>query len=489
MTVLAKDLRDAVLQAAFQGKLTKQLDTDSSVDELLKSIKENEMKNFNWTSKKKLEIEDILNAINNPKIPDNWKWVKLSDIAFSNIGLTYKPINKVSNGTIVLRSSNIQNGKMDYSDIVSVDMKIPDSKKCNSGDILMCVRNGSKHLVGKVAIIDRSNMAFGAFMAIIKSRCNQFLYYFFYSDMFKKQMHINSSTETINQITQNMLFNCIIPLPPIEEQQRIVDKVEKLMKKIDEYETFEKQLEELKKSFPDDMKDAILQAAMQGKLTKQLDSDTDVNKTLNLIKKEVSINRPNNKANRIESIEIDDIPYNIPNSWKWVRLGEVTNIIRGLTFSTSYKNKKDNTIIVLRGGNIDSKTEELIFKDNIYVEKTIPKDNQFLKKGDCLIVASSGTKSSIGKSCYIDKIDDNVSFGGFMMVIRPNNKVNSKLISYYIKQYRQKIINNTVGYISNITNSILNNLLIPFPPIEDQERIVEKLDKILLICESLSELI
>lgn len=456
MTVLAKDLRDAVLQAAFQGKLTKQLDTDSSVDELLKSIKENEMKNFNWTSKKKLEIEDILNAINNPKIPDNWKWVKLSDIAFSNIGLTYKPINKVSNGTIVLRSSNIQNGKMDYSDIVSVDMKIPDSKKCNIGDILMCVRNGSKHLVGKVAIIDRSNMAFGAFMAIIKSRCNQFLYYFFYSDMFKKQMHINSSTETINQITQNMLFNCIIPLPPIEEQQRIVDKVEKLMKKIDEYETFEKQLEELKKSFPDDMKDAILQAAMQGKLTKQLDSDTDVNKTLNLIKKEVSINRPNNKANRIESI---------------------------------YKNKKDNTIIVLRGGNIDSKTEELIFKDNIYVEKTIPKDNQFLKKGDCLIVASSGTKSSIGKSCYIDKIDDNVSFGGFMMVIRPNNKVNSKLISYYIKQYRQKIINNTVGYISNITNSILNNLLIPFPPIEDQERIVEKLDKILLICESLSELI
>ena len=156
MTVLAKDLRDAVLQAAFQGKLTKQLDTDSSVDELLKSIKENEMKNFNWTSKKKLEIEDILNAINNPKIPDNWKWVKLSDIAFSNIGLTYKPINKVSNGTIVLRSSNIQNGKMDYSDIVSVDMKIPDSKKCNIGDILMCVRNGSKHLVGKVAIIDLS---------------------------------------------------------------------------------------------------------------------------------------------------------------------------------------------------------------------------------------------------------------------------------------------------------------------------------------------
>ena len=143
--------------------------------------------------------------------------------------MTYKPSDKTEDGVIVLRSSNIQNGKMDYNDIVKVNMEIPENKMCDIGDILMCVRNGSKSLVGKVAVIDKSNMSFGAFMSIIISRCNQFLYYFFNSNMFKRQMHINSSTETINQITQDMLFNCIIPLPPIEEQQRIVERLDTLL--------------------------------------------------------------------------------------------------------------------------------------------------------------------------------------------------------------------------------------------------------------------
>lgn len=223
------NMKDALLQAAMQGKLSEQLESDSSVDELLREIRIGELKYSNWKTKNELEIDDILDIIDKPNIPDKWRWVKLSNIALSNIGLTYKPSDVTLNGTIVLRSSNIQNGKIDYNDIVKVDMEIPVNKMCNEGDILMCVRNGSKALVGKVALIDKSNMSFGAFMAIVKSRCNPFLYYFFNSNMFKKQMHINSSTETINQITQDMLFNCIIPLPPIEEQRRIVEKLDFLL--------------------------------------------------------------------------------------------------------------------------------------------------------------------------------------------------------------------------------------------------------------------
>lgn len=223
------NMKDALLQAAMQGKLTEQLESDSSVDELLQEIKLHELKSSSWKAKKEIDIEDILDIIDCPDIPNNWKWIKLSDIAVSNIGLTYKPSDKTSNGIIVLRSSNIQNGKMDYNDIVKVDMIIPENKMCNNGDILMCARNGSKSLVGKVALIDKAGMSFGAFMAIIRSRCNHFLYYFFNSNIFKQQMHINSSTETINQITQDMLFNCVIPLPPIEEQQRIVERLDALL--------------------------------------------------------------------------------------------------------------------------------------------------------------------------------------------------------------------------------------------------------------------
>ncbi len=223
------NMKDALLQSAMQGKLTEQLESDSSVDELLQEIGEKELKYSNWKAKKEFQIDEILDIIDTPIIPNSWKWVKLSDIALSNIGLTYKTSDKTSDGVIVLRSSNIQNGKMDYNDIVKINMAIPENKMCDIGDIVMCVRNGSKSLIGKVAVIDKPNMSFGAFMSIIKSRCNQFLYYFFTSNIFKKQMHINSSTETINQITQDMLFNCVIPLPPIEEQQRIVERLDALL--------------------------------------------------------------------------------------------------------------------------------------------------------------------------------------------------------------------------------------------------------------------
>ena len=101
--------------------------------------------------------------------------------------------------------------------------------------------------------------------------------------------------------------------------------------------------------------------------------------------------------------------YNIPSTWKWTKLGFLCDVIRGLTFSTSYSKQEKDTILVLRGGNIDSKTEELLYDDNIYVKSTIPNDNQYLQIGDTLIVASSGTKTSVGKSAYIHSIGNNFS--------------------------------------------------------------------------------
>lgn len=229
-----EDIKKSVLQSAMQGKLTRQLQTDSSVDDLLKKIAEEKEKNNQvWKAKKQPPIEEILETIDANEIPENWKWVKLSQVAHSYIGLTYSPSNISSDGTIVLRSSNIQNGKMDYKDIVKVEMDIPENKMCKKGDILVCARNGSKSLVGKCAIIDANGMSFGAFMAIIKSPCNDYLYHYLSSPYFKKQMALDSSTVTVNQITQDMLFNACVPLPPIEEQQRIVEKLNQILPLID----------------------------------------------------------------------------------------------------------------------------------------------------------------------------------------------------------------------------------------------------------------
>ena len=151
----------------------------------------------------------------------------LKDIAEYYIGLTYKPDDISEKGTIVLRSSNIQDNSLDFKDIVRVVTNISESKIVKEGDILMCVRNGSARLVGKVARIKNlpEKMSFGAFMTIIRSQHNDFLYYFFLSDFFRSQLK-TSKTATINQITSKMLDNIRLNVPDKTIQQKFAEKIE-----------------------------------------------------------------------------------------------------------------------------------------------------------------------------------------------------------------------------------------------------------------------
>ena len=235
-----------------------------------------------------------------------------------------------------------------------------------------------------------------------------------------------------------------------------------------------------------DLKNALLQEAVQGRLVPQIASEGNAKDLLEEIRKEKSKlieEKKLKKEKPLPEITEDEIPFDIPESWCWSRLGEIAEVIRGLTFSQSFKEKQQNTSLVLRGGNIDSSTEKLIFSDNIYVDSSIIKEQQYLRLGDILIVASSGTKTSVGKSTLIDSCLQNVSFGGFMMLIRPSQYILPLYLSIQIKLYRNKIISETAGYISNITNSILNNLLIPLPSLAEQKRIVVAIEKFMPLIE------
>lgn len=211
-----EDMKKSILQYAVQGKLVEQRAEEGTAEELYQQIKcGNKVKPIN--------DDDI------PfDIPESWKWVRMGEIGESNIGLTYKPTDKSPDGVIVLRSSNIQNGRMDYADIVKVQCDIPERSMISKGDLLICARNGSRSLVGKTALVDTDGMAFGAFMAKFCSSINPYIYYFLQSPIFRGQLD-GVKTETINQITQDMLKNQIMPLPPLEEQHRIVAKIEELL--------------------------------------------------------------------------------------------------------------------------------------------------------------------------------------------------------------------------------------------------------------------
>ena len=225
------DMQKSILQRAIQGKIVEQRAEEGTGEELYQQIQKTFIQDAleKRKGKEKNIILDIPEDDLPFEIPESWKWVRLGKIGYTNIGLTYSPQNQTSDGTIVLRSSNIQDGKMEYKDIVRINMNISENKMCHTGDILICARNGSKRLVGKAAIVDQEGMSFGAFMAIFRSISNSYVLNVINSAYFRNSLLEDTGTTTINQITQYMLKNALIPLPPLAEQKRIVAKLEEIL--------------------------------------------------------------------------------------------------------------------------------------------------------------------------------------------------------------------------------------------------------------------
>lgn len=173
----------------------------------------------------------------------------LGKIGESIIGLTYSPSDISELGTIVLRSSNVQNDKINLKDLVKVSVnKISSNKLLKESDILLCSRNGSKSLIGKSALItkDLENETFGAFMTIYRSANNQYVYQFFKTSQFKKEVHSYLGA-TINQITSKTLNSIKINVPSEEEQNKIAAFLSLVDKRIELQEDKINKLEEYKK--------------------------------------------------------------------------------------------------------------------------------------------------------------------------------------------------------------------------------------------------
>ena len=159
------------------------------------------------------------------KIPSDWSITNLSDICDNYTGLTYSPKSVSESGTLVLRSSNIKQGRLSFSDNVFVKMEIPSRAMAHDGDVLVCVRNGSTRLIGKSAKVVGNGMAFGAFMTVLRAnKCfPEFLLFLWQSFYIQEQIKITLGA-TINQITNADIKNFVVPVPStIPEQQKIAE--------------------------------------------------------------------------------------------------------------------------------------------------------------------------------------------------------------------------------------------------------------------------
>ena len=304
-----KQLKNSILQWAIQGKLVPQDPNDEPASVLLERIRAEKARLVKEKKIKKDKNESIIyrgedNSYYEKflatgevmcideeipfEIPTTWEWVRIRNISSSYIDLTYRPADVSQKGVVVLRSSNIQNGKLTLTDIVRVNTTIADKLWVQNNDILICARNGSKKLVGKSAIIEGINepMTFGAFMAICKTRFYKYVYLFLQSELFFSQLRDVSGTTTINQLTQNNFNSFLIPLPPLSEQQRIITKLNELMPAIEKYGEAQYQLDYINKSIREQLKKSILQEAIQGRLVPQLATEGTANELLAEIRKE-----------------------------------------------------------------------------------------------------------------------------------------------------------------------------------------------------------
>ena len=320
-------LRQRILDLAIRGKLLPQDPNDEPASVLLDRIRAEkerliaEGKIKRPKAKKSTDKSHYQNFTPPFDIPESWQWVKIDEIASSNIGLTYSPQDIVDDGVPVYRSNNIRDNKICLDDIVYVSCPILEKQYLNNGDLLICARNGSRRLVGKNVIIENLERptSFGAFMAVCRSCYNPWIKLLLDSAYFNSYLDESNST-AINQITQKMLLDFILPLPPKEEQSRIISAFHSIVGVIDGIDQSKKNLSESIAN----LKSKILDLAMQGKLVPQDPADEPAAEMLRRVNPKAKI--------------ITDNPHypQLPDNWVLTRIKDV--------FEINPKNKASDNI-------------------------------------------------------------------------------------------------------------------------------------------------
>lgn len=357
-------------------------------------------------------------------IPSDWKVEKLGSLGKVISGLTYSPDDVKEEGVLVLRSSNIQDRKLKFLDNVYVNVSIGNFNPVKKGDILICVRNGSKSLIGKNALITEQidGVAFGAFMAIFRSEFSEYLFQIFGTDLFQKEIHKNLGA-TINSINGSDLKLFKIPVPPIPEQEKIAALLSTWDVAIDNCKNIIEKISYRNKG--------LAQQLLTGK---------------------IRVNGFGGKWDLLKLSEIADVRDGTHESPKYHK--------EGIKFITS-KNIKD--------GSLDfSNVSYISIEDANNFDKRSKVDN-----GD-ILMSMIGT---IGNSVLIKSDPDfcikNVG------LIKPRKIYSNYLIQYFhSKLFQNYLLGKLDGGIQKFVSlSELRGLKIPVPSFEEQKAIANILDK------------
>ena len=433
------------------------------------------------------------------EIPNGWEWCRMQDVMEFINGRAYKKEELLSHGKYkVLRVGNFfTNSEWYYS-----NLELPNDKYCYHGDLLYAwsASFGPQIWDGEKTIFHYHiwNVKYNQEVIF-----REYLYYFFLYD--KTQVLSSTTGSTMIHVSMENMKPRFIPIPPRKEQIRIVDKIGELLSIVDKYAKSQKALERLNIVIFDKLKKSILQEAIQGKLVPQIQVEgtaeellADIYKEKELLVKEGKLKKfalndsvifkgdDNKYYEQIEGEAVDitdDIPFEIPVNWIWIRLKDLCSIRAGATFKKEEASTEHKGIRVLRGGNI----QRFLLStkpDDLFISEGKVKYDILLKQNDIVTPAVTSLEN-IGKMARVEIDMPDTTVGGFVFIIRPfvkNDYVSKYLLAFMSSptavDYMQSITNKSGQAFYNIGKERLATTLVPLPPLAEQKRICSRISEL-----------
>lgn len=433
------------------------------------------------------------------EIPDSWEWVRLGEISESALGKTLDQKKNKGELQPYLCSINVRQDGISLSTLKKARFEQEELEKYSlaPGDLLVC-EGGD---VGRAAVWEQDSPMYYQ-NALHRIRFFGKINPHYIRDVmelykFSKEVDKFCKGVTIKHLVQTELRRIFIPIPPLHEQLRIVGALERQLKQLDILRESHRRVRRILHETPTSLRQQLLQAAIEGKLVAQDPKEEPASALLERIAKERAALPGKRKASRASRIErrpdgtfelfpdgsekdiSDEIPFDIPESWEWVRLKQIAEIISG----TSYKKKDVSNagIRILRGDNIQN--DSLVLNpDDVFIPESYSSPQKRVMAGDIILVGSTGSKKVIGKAAYIKETLKNTQIGAFLRIVRAYQPCYAEYLAHilttsYYRNYIRALASGT--NINNIKAQHLEDFLVPLPPLQEQQRIVQRLEELL----------
>ena len=490
----AQDLKNSILQLAVQGKLVEQRAEEGTARELLEQIKlEKDQLIKDKKIKKSKPLPEITEDEIPFEIPESWEWVRLEELGEIIGGGTPKTSTpEFWDGDIAwLTPADMKNIKGKYAssgtrNITQQGLDKSSARLMPAGTVLY----SSRAPIGYIAIADNNISTNQGFKSLvpINTEISEYMYYCLISRT--NNIVSRASGTTFKEISGSEFGLTVVPIPPLEEQHRIVAKIEEILPYIDQYDKAYTKLETFNKKFPEDMKKSILQMAMQGKLVEQRPEEGTADELYEQIvaeKAQLIKDGKIKKEKPLPEITEDEIPFEIPSSWKWVYINEIAFVTKLAGFE--YTKYMANSIMpygevpIVRAKNIKPNSFRENKSEFITMELS-EKLSRCALDEKCVLMTFIG--AGIGEVAVFDNIRRNHLAPNVAKIV-PYVDINYFLMYYLMSAVGQAQVFQYMKQTAqpSLSMEVIRKVLVPLPPLEEQQRIVAKIEELLPYCDQL----